>query len=541
MFTRLTRGLSALPRNFSCLLTKAIPAVKPFALSLAIAAAFIPAASNAGADVNTNTNTNTKQLDSKGYDDQSYYDNLLSVIAPPHSQLSIFAQDLTNNEILYQHNADTLLLPASTQKLLTAVAAMRVLGEEFSFATQFSTKGRLSHGVLTGDLYLSFSGDPTLTTDDLRAMLKSLKDAGIHTVKGNLLLVGQAKEQTRAPGWVWDDLGICYAAPVSSFIINQNCVKGQLKPKLASSASQLNFPRYLPIKVSTTAVFDKMQQEPFCELNLARLPDNHYHISGCYPGDKPLNLAIAVDDPALYAKEMLTRMLKSAHIKMSGQVAVAHRVPFGLKPLVSHKSEGLEPLLRTMLLDSDNLIADSLFKAVGAHYYKVPESFHAGARAVKAILEADGIDLSHSQIIDGSGLSRYNLISARQLAEVLGLMAQDEKLRPLIALLPVAGVSGTLNYKRGFQQPPLMNKVSAKTGSMQGVDNLAGYLSLDASHQFLFVVMENGQSQKSKKQSPAPFSALFLQSLLDNQGQTVKSRGNEDEDKKNNPKTLSAQ
>ena len=511
MYTRITRRLTALPHCLPRTLSKAFP--------LILAALTIPLMVSARAEVS--------DLDSQGY-----YDNLLSVIAPPHSQLAVFAQDLNSKEILYQRNADTLLLPASTQKLLTAVAAMRVLGSEFTFPTQFSTKGRLSHGVLTGDLYLSFSGDPTLTTDDLRAMLKQLKDSGIHTIKGNLLLLGQAKEQTRAPGWVWDDLGICYAAPVSSFIVNQNCVKGQLKPKLASNASQLNFPRYLPIKVSTTAVFDKSQQEAFCELNLARLPDNHYHISGCYPGDKPLNLAIAVDDPALYAKQMLGRMLKSAHVKISGQVAIAHRAPVGLKPIVTHESAALNELLGIMLLDSDNLIADSLFKAIGARYYKVPESFHAGAKAVKEILTADGIDLTHSQIIDGSGLSRYNLISARQLAQTLSLIAKDEKLKPLMALLPVAGISGTLTYKRGFHQPPLMSKVSAKTGSMQGVDNLAGYLSLGSDQQLLFVVMENGQSQKSKKQSLVPFSALFLQSLLDKPEQTAISHSDSSSDAK---------
>ncbi|MCG9756575.1 D-alanyl-D-alanine carboxypeptidase/D-alanyl-D-alanine-endopeptidase [Shewanella insulae] len=452
---------------------------------------------------------------------QDYYDNLLAVIAPPHSQLAVYAQDLTTKEVLYQHNADTLLLPASTQKLLTAVAAQRVLGDEFHFISQFSSKAVHTSGKLNGDLYLSFSGDPTLTTDDLRAMIKALKDSGIHTIRGNLLLVGQDREQTRAPGWVWDDLGICYAAPVSRFIVNQNCVKGQLKPKLASNASRLSFPRYLPIKVSTTAVFDKTQKKPFCELNLARLPDNHYHISGCYPGDKPLNLAIAVDDPELYAKQMLTRMFKSANIQIKGDVAIAHQPPYGLRPLVTHRSAALSELLSTMLLDSDNLIADSLFKAVGAHYYKVPESFNAGAKAVKEILTTEGIDLTHSQIIDGSGLSRYNLISAKQLAQTLSLIAKDDNLNSLKELLPIAGISGTLTYKRGFRRPPLMQKVAAKTGSMQGVDNLAGFLTLEDTHQILFVVMENGQSHKSKKQSLAPFSALFLQSLLDKPKQST--------------------
>ena len=335
----------------------------------------------------------------------SYYDNLLSVIAPPHSQVAVIAKDLASDTLIYQHNADTLLLPASTQKLLTALAAKAQLGDEFRFTTRFQSKAKIKQGSLQGDLYLRFSGDPTLTTDSLRDLLKALADKGIRKIEGNLLLVGESDEQTRAPGWVWDDLGICYAAPVSSFVINQNCVLGQLKPKLASSDSILNFPRYLPIKVSTTAKFDKTMQEPFCKLRLARLPDNHFHLSGCYPGDKPLNLAIAVDDPALYAKQMTAQLLKTANIKLNGQLAVANHLPQGLSTLASHDSKPLPALLEIMLQDSDNLIADSLFKAIGASYYRREGSFVVGAKAITAILGNLGIDLNHPHIIDGSGLS----------------------------------------------------------------------------------------------------------------------------------------
>lgn len=448
-----------------------------------------------------------------------YYDNLMSVIAPPHSQVAVIAKDLASDTLIYQHNADTLLLPASTQKLLTALAAKAQLGDEFRFTTRFQSKAKVIQGTLKGNLYLLFSGDPTLTTENLRDLLKALADKGVRQIEGNLLLVGESDEQTRAPGWVWDDLGICYAAPVSSFVINQNCVLGQLKPKLASNDSILKFPRYQPIKVSTTAKFDKTQQEPFCELRLARLPDNHFHLSGCYPGDKALNLAIAVDDPALFAKQTMAQLLKTANIKLKGELAVASHLPAGLSTLASHDSNPLPALLEVMLQDSDNLIADSLFKAIGASYYRQAGNFVVGAKAVKAILGALGIDLSHAQIIDGSGLSRYNLLSAQQLAQVLTVVAKDERFDELIDLLPVAGVSGTLTYKRGYRQAPLKTRVAAKTGSMQGVDNLAGFLNTYDKQQLLFVVLENGQSSKSKKESLAPFSALFLQSLFDTKQQ----------------------
>ncbi|MCD8475930.1 MAG: D-alanyl-D-alanine carboxypeptidase/D-alanyl-D-alanine-endopeptidase, partial [Shewanella fodinae] len=117
------------------------------------------------------------------------------------------------------------MLPASTQKLLTAVTAWQVLGEDFRFHTRLFTTGHIKNGVINGDIYLQFSGDPRLTRAQLAQMATKLAATGVQKIAGKVVLVGNNDSQWQAPGWVWDDLGICYAAPVSAFVIDQNCVK----------------------------------------------------------------------------------------------------------------------------------------------------------------------------------------------------------------------------------------------------------------------------------------------------------------------------
>lgn len=435
-------------------------------------------------------------------------------IAPRHSQVALLARDLSTNTLLYSQQADTLFIPASTQKVLTAVTAMASLGPDFRYVTELWSDAPIRQGHIAGSVYLRFSGDPTLTQDDLKALFAHLQKQGIKSVEGHLYLIGDKQEQLQAPGWVWDDLGICFAAPVSSYIINQNCVYGQFAPSSAKHASEVKLrASSFGVKVTSDAIFSPQAGHDFCQLDLVRLGQNQYHLRGCYPGSEAIPLAIAISDPEKFAMDTLTATLKG-EMSLSGKVKIGKTIPSKAKLIASHSSASLPELLKTMLLKSDNLIADSLFKRVGQEYYKAQGSFTNGAAAMRHILTELGVDLTNANIVDGSGLSRYNLLSAKQLADVLALIYQDGRFRSLIDSLPEAGVSGTLQYRLGYTKPPLKHLVFAKTGSMQGVANLAGFMRLAQQRDILFVVLENGISPETKKQRKPAFSADFLTLLL---------------------------
>ena len=480
-----------------------------------------------------------------------YLDNMLQLLKPIHSQLGITVWDMTSQKTVFQYNNQSLMQPASVQKLLTALAATKQLGKQFSYQTQLTTladqpldKTQINNGIYSGDIYIEFSGDPTLTFQDLHQLLGSLSTLGITKLTGNIMLASEQDSQLQAPGWVWDDLGICYAAPISPFIINKNCVYGRLSTNGYNKVAKITMMGNRPIDITNDAYFVSptidnpvvkpavtlpvantlpaylTESVPQCQLTLSRFDNNRYHLSGCHVGAKSLPLAIAISDPQIYAQHIIAKQLESLGISYNHPITT---IKMNKQPkfmaqrqvIASHQSDALPQLLETMLLESDNLIADSLLKKLGEVYYQTPSDFARSGQALKTILYSIGIDLSTANIADGSGLSRYNLLTPEQVLSVLTVIYQQPEYRFLLDLLPESGVSGTLRYKRYFNKSPLKHHVFAKTGSMLGIANLAGRVNVSNGHNYLFVLFENGLSPQIKKQQKAPFSAVFLQTMMD--------------------------
>ncbi|GGQ06860.1 D-alanyl-D-alanine carboxypeptidase/D-alanyl-D-alanine endopeptidase [Shewanella litoralis] len=517
--------------------------------SLSVMAASLVMSPVALAEISIPPSLNAEALetanDSTAKPAAQYLDNMLQLLKPAYSQLGISVWDMTTQQAVFTYNHQSLMQPASIQKLLTALAATKQLGKGFYYQTQLSTyantpinKQQVNNGVYQGDIYLEFSGDPTLTYQDLQQLLSSLKPLGINKIAGQVVLVSEQDSQLQAPGWVWDDLGICYAAPISPFIIDKNCVYGRLSTTGYNKTASISMMGKRPINITNDAyfvnpvvansqykaapagsVYTQANSQPACQLTLSRFDNNRYHLSGCHVGAKSLPLAIAITDPALYAQHIVAKQLTALGIQHNAPMVLSRSQlsPTGgqRQLIASHHSAPLTDLLSTMLLKSDNLIADSLLKKVGEVYFQAPSDFARSSQAMKAILYSLGIDLADANLADGSGLSRYNLLSAEQVLSVLTTVYQMPEYHFLLDTLPESGVSGTLRYKRYFNKSPLKNHVFAKTGSMLGVANLAGRVKASNGHDYLFVLIENGLSPQIKKQQKAPFSAVFLQTMLD--------------------------
>lgn len=124
-----------------------------------------------------------------------------------------------------------MALPASTQKVVTALAALLQLGPDYRFVTNFETNAKLNNNTLTGDLVIRFSGDPTLTRQQIRNMVNALKQIGIHKVEGDLIVdISAFTSHDKAPGWVWNDMTQCFSAPPAAAIIDRNCFSVSLYP-----------------------------------------------------------------------------------------------------------------------------------------------------------------------------------------------------------------------------------------------------------------------------------------------------------------------
>ncbi|MCK3657340.1 serine-type D-Ala-D-Ala carboxypeptidase [Pasteurellaceae bacterium Pebbles2] len=416
---------------------------------------------------------------------------------PQGASLGFVAKNLSQAQIVAEYNASTFMLPASTQKVFTALAAKLSLGDKFQFNTSLLTNGSVQNGVLNGDLIVKFTGDPDLSSGQLYQLLAQLKTQNIQKISGNLILdTAVFASHDRGSGWIWNDLTMCFNSPPAAANIDNNCFYVDLDANQNVGENvKFNVPSQFPVQVFGQVKVVSSEEAPYCQLDAVVNDNNRYQIKGCIARQtKPFGLSFAVQDPDAYAAAIIQRQLNRLGIEFNGKVQVPHQAQKGTL-LAQHLSKPLPDLLKKMMKKSDNQIADALFRTIAYQLYKRPASFQLGAMALKSVLSSQAkIKFGNSIIADGSGLSRHNLIDANTMLQALEFIAQNEDKLHLFDTFPIAGVDGTISGRGGLIQEPLVKNVIAKTGSLKGVYNLAGFMNNARGEKIAFVQFINGYS-----------------------------------------------
>ncbi|MDF2940085.1 MAG: putative D-Ala-D-Ala carboxypeptidase [Gammaproteobacteria bacterium] len=401
----------------------------------------------------------------------------------PQYNTGILIENANTGQVLYQLHSTQSFTPASNTKVFTAAAALWYLGPEFRFQTTLSTKGSVQNNELDGNAYITFSGDPSFKSSNLLDLIAQLKASGVHSIDGNVILDDSVYSGPQYPlGWPQDDLPYCYAAPATGIIINQNCMYFQLNNGKVVHRDGNKFPVNNQVKLVARSALRTCGFEP--EI----LGDNTVILKGCLLNQQIWNFQFAVHNPGNYAIQMVTRYLNSQGIILKGQVELG-TTPYGVKVIATRQSANLQTLLGIMLKKSDNLYAESITRTLGKQYYGVG-SHKAGANAINAILEKQvGPDFTPPYLQDGSGESTYNLASPQQLVQVLHAMYHSPMGKIFIKELAISGQPGTLVYR--MSTPPLRGKIFAKTGTIEGVSTLSGYIILPGRQPVIFSIMMN--------------------------------------------------
>lgn len=416
-----------------------------------------------------------------------------------NTQLGIKIQHLDNNQILFQKNASQTLIPASTLKLFTATSALLYLGSEYTYRTNlFLTHNNIQNGILNGDVYLQFTGDPSLKERTLNHFFQTLKNKGLSQINGNLYLDGSIfEDENFAPGWLAEDAAHCYSALPIAFILNHNCVE-----LTVNARKNLHSPVIIQLKKPnpyihfTDAV--TVESKESCEVKIIGTPENNYQINGCLPpSDHYDPIYLAIINPVKYIKQTIKNSLNQNNIQLKGEIVLGS-LPKDAFLITTHQSKPLRLLINTMLKESDNLIADILLKTLAVNYFHKTGSWQSGVIAMKNILQAKTkMDLKNANFVDGSGLSRENLVTPEQLVTLLKNIYRNFEVAPeLISALPVAGINGTLK-----DHMPRA-KVRAKTGAMTHIRNLAGFVETKDHKILVFSMMfnsDNGSAEKYQK------------------------------------------
>ncbi len=421
-----------------------------------------------------------------------------------HAQWSATFQSLDEGDTLYSLNAHRLQVPASVQKLLVAGAAAERLGWGFQFTTCIYATGPIdADGVLDGHLVVTSDGDPTINPRHpqrwgaLDDWAKHLAAKGLRQVAGEL--VGDDSrfaEPGWGLGWAWDDLSHGYGAPVGALQYHENQVEVMIGPgqgdgdRAIISLSPIGSGLVVDHGVTTVAAGGETR------VSLERIPgSNLLSIRGQVAADaRPRSEFVGVSNPTQMYVNALREALARNGVFVGGNATDIDdlRTPPDLSKatlLLEDRSPPLAEIIDVMLKWSRNGYAETLLRALAR-----PEpsaTSDTGLVALRQTLGYFGIPPGHYLARDGSGLSRYDYLTADAAAWLLTYLYLD----PAHAAnfrnaLPVAGVSGTIEDR--LKGTPAAGRVWAKTGSMSQVRSLAGYLVTADNEPVVFAIIVNG-------------------------------------------------
>lgn len=420
--------------------------------------------------------------------------SLLNQNPSRNSKLGVIVKSLTTGETIYEHNSDKMYIPASNEKIITSVSALSLLGKDYRFKTDFLSGGGISNGVLHGGLYIKGYGDPTLSEGHLGYIVFQLKQRGVKEIKGKIVVDDSYFGKNRyAKGWKEEWKDDFYSPAISALSFNYNIVELKIYAAKTGERPAVKIePRGSNIQVINKAVTSGKKGV----LKTTWQDDETIVLSGRIKPRATVTLKIPVLNPTLLTGNVIKNAIQESGIKVSGPV-VADKVPRWANIIYTHYSDPLSSVITEYNKNSVNIIGENLMKTLGAQYRGVPGTWDKGSAVISEFLNEVGIK-NGFKIVDGSGLSLLNRVSPETLSDILSYAYEDKLISTdFLDSLPVAGVDGTL--KKRFRGSDVEGRVRAKTGYLNNVRALSGYVFTKKGDVLVFSILSNGFGWKTKE------------------------------------------
>ncbi|MCE1188149.1 MAG: D-alanyl-D-alanine carboxypeptidase/D-alanyl-D-alanine-endopeptidase [Ignavibacteria bacterium] len=403
--------------------------------------------------------------------------------------------DATEGKLVYENNARKLMHPASNMKILTTMTALHYLGPEYTYRTDILRKGMRTDKTVQGDLVVRGSGDPDFNEADLDSLLQILQHDGIKEFTGNLIADVSLFDSVRwGKGWMWDDETGSDAPWLTPLNIAKNCVKVTYV-KLPARQPEISIvPNYSSCVIFNEVVLDTVRK---ISVSINRdgndMIHNIFHISGHVNDNDTISITeeLSIVHPALRFLELVRSKLSNLGIRILGKDSVSYG-KVETTALLCEKSRNLGEIVIPLNKESDNLSAEMVLRSIPAARGKLHITAADGLRFIDSLISYYGMNPGNYRLVDGSGASHYNLISAELLGRLLeNCFYQDRKVYELLRTsFPWGGIDGTL--RKRMKQAPLLGNVYAKTGTISGVSSLSGYLHTPNNKIYVFsIVMQN--------------------------------------------------
>lgn len=423
--------------------------------------------------------------------------------------VALSVRRVRDGQELINYNAGKSLPSASTLKLITTATALSVLGPAYVYTTTLEYDGTIKDSVLTGNLYIRGTGDPSLGSGrfpgypGLPALLKNwsaaVRVAGIRRVQGTV--VGDASlydDLTTPDTWPFGDLGNYYGASLSALNVNENLYRVFFKPGQAvgAAATVLRFEPAVPyLNFRNTVTTDAANTGDQVSIYGAPFQTQQW-LTGKVPLGEPFPVKGSLPDPAYFAAYALQQQLLQENIAVAspptsigGGLVSATGLTDTRTLLASYTSPPLFDLVRETNFQSINLYAEALLRTTALRLDKTTRSTDASIDALTLFWKRKGVNLDGFRIRDGSGLSAMGALTAGNMTGILSTMGRDSAFGAFYATIPVVGQTGTVrSLARGTAAA---GKIRAKSGSIEGVRAYAGYFTTTNGEPMSFCVLVN--------------------------------------------------
>jgi len=440
--------------------------------------------------------------------------------------------DFTSGKVLYARDADQLYIPASNMKMFTTAAALEKLGPEYTFQTTVESDAAPDAQGRVQDLYLVGRGDPNLGARTfpytyhglqqppdrfIEELADKVKSRGVRVVAGKIVADDSYFiYEPFAPNWAADDLEWGYGAPVTALAFNDNAFTLRVKPGArAGDPAVVNLePRadYYQLRNRVETVTTGTKKRIFVE----RLPGTmQLDVWGQIPVDATEETdTIAILDPPRLAARLFRSALEARGIEVNGEIEVRHstRLEAASQPeaspkstsrliLAEHDSPPLREAIKVVNKESQNLHSEMLLRTLG----KVVENYGSLTVGLETLnrfaAQQVGILPGETYFSDGSGLSREDLVAPHAAVKLLVYMAHSTHFQIYFDSLSVSGIDGTLAHR--LTEDEVKGKIHAKTGSVEHVNTLSGYMDLPSGKRLVFSIMTNNDPVPNRESQGA--------------------------------------
>jgi D-alanyl-D-alanine carboxypeptidase/D-alanyl-D-alanine-endopeptidase (penicillin-binding protein 4) len=413
----------------------------------------------------------------------------------PPASYSAWVQAIGQNEPLLALNEDLPRNPASTIKLLTTFLALEDLGPAYTWSTETYVAGDLDGGRLQGDLYLKGYGDPYLVTERLWLLLRRLRQRGLEQVDGDLVIDNFYFDlPAQDPGAFDGQAYRIYNVQPDALLVNFNAIGFTFRPEPEKQRVQIvadPLPMNLEIRNELTLTSGRCRgyQGGIAVAVAESEPEPAVSFSGRFGSDCP---EYRLSRSVLSAPEYAYGVVRSLWSESGGELAGSWRnepVPEELEVFEEFSSPPLSDVIRSVNKWSNNVMTRQIFLTMAAERYGAPATPERARAAANAALGERGLDFPELTLDNGAGLSRDTRISARNLGRLLMAARASDFGAEFQSSLALAGLDGTM--RRRFRNDTLTGRMHLKTGRLNGVFAMAGYVRSESGGEYVVVAMQN--------------------------------------------------